>query len=633
MARLALLLAVFLAPPLAVAQTPPPPPTPRPLDEAVATPPGARDVTTAPTRRQTRFRFATNALRNGNTGEAIRVLEELLGEGPGDAAVAARLTDAYVAAGRVDDAVALVTQVDGETVSAYVRRGKILATAGRMDEARTEWERTVAVQPGVPMTYRLVADAMGEARLFEDAVDILERGRTALGQDDLFRLERANLYGYAGDFARAGLLYAAIVTEEPGALRGVQGRLRVFLTGEEAPEQFREAFDAAIAEAPLNTALREQAAWLASERDDYDAAIDLLRAVDRLESGDGQKLIDLARTARAAGDLDAAGRALDDVLDRHADTPAGRTALLERAQIALRRSADGAERAGLPTPHGDAARRTLTDYLAGPPTDPDAFTQAALDLGTLERDLYRRFGTADSLFFLASRSRDAAVSGRALLARAEVAVGRGDLYEARDRYTEVEDQLRIGPLAEQARYELAWLDVYEGFPLSALARVEALDNNTAADVTNDAIALGVTLRETLDGAPLDTMHTHLDAYGQAALAHRRGLYRDALALLDSLDAVDPVHVLGDEQLFLRAQTLRALGEPDAAVESLQDLARRFRSSFFLDRALVLTAAMQERDLFDAAAARETWDRLLERHPGSLFAPEARQNLARLRPSS
>ena len=629
MIRALLLLAALGAPLAASAQTPPAPPSPPRIRDA--TPANSRPAS-PPSRRQVRFRFATNALRNGNIAEAIRVLEELVSEGPGDVAVASKLVDAYSSAGRVQDALDLVTQATVDPAEAAVQRGTLLAGAGRTDEALAEWDRAVALRPDAPLTYRRVADAMGEARFFAEAAAVLEQGRVALGEDDAFRLERANLYGYAGDFARAGQLYAGILSDDPTALRGVQGRLRAFLSGADAAQAFRVAFDDAIAAAPLNTALREQAAWLATERDDYAAAIDLVRAVDRLDGGDGSKIIELARTARAAGAFDAAERALDDVLDRHGDAPPARAALLERAQLALLRSRDGAERAGLPTPHGDAARRTLAEYLATPVGDPAAMTQAALDLGTLERDLYRRYDTADSLFVIAARSRDAAVAGRALLARGEVAVGRGDLYDARDRYSEVEEQLRIGPLAEQARYELARLDVYEGFPLSALARVEALDNNTAAEVTNDAIALGVTLRESLAGASTDTLHTHLDAYGQAELAHRRGMHSRALVLLDSLDAADPGHVLGDEQLFLRALALRALGESAAAIETLGSLAQRFRTSFFLDRALRLSAVIQERDLFDTAAARETWDRLLEQHPGSLYAPEARENLERLRTS-
>ena len=626
---LALLLALMSGG-VAAAQTPPPPP-PQPQTQPRLEAPRSGNPNRQPaTRQQTRFRFAANALRNGNTAEAVRVLEELVAESPGNTSFVTKLADAYQAAGRPDDAVGLLQRTAGDSAAGLVRQGAVWADAGRMDDARAAWRRALDADGASPMTYRLVSEAQAEARLFAEAAETLEGGRLALGEDDLFALELANLYGFAGDFDRAGRMYAQVLVATPDAQRGVEGRLRSFLSGGGAPEAFARAVDDAMAEAPLNTALRETAAWLATERDDYDTAIDHVRAVDRLERGDGAKLVALARTARAAGALDAAGRALDDVLDRHPDGAQARGALLERARIALLRSDLDAERAGLPAPHADAARRTLARYLAGFAGDADG-PQAALELGDLERTMYRELDRADSLYLIATRSRDAAVAGRALLARGEVAVARGDLYDARDRFVDVDEGLRIGPLAEQARYELARLDMYEGFPLSSLARVEALDNNTAADVTNDAIALGVTLRESLaDG---DSLNLHLGAYAQAELLHRRGLHQASIALLDSLDAAQPYHALADEQLVLRARALRAQGDSQAALDVLARLDDEHPSSFFRDRALVLMAEIAERDLNDAGTARDAWDRLLDLFPGSLYAPQARVELRRLTPTS
>ncbi len=54
------------------------------------------------------------------------------------------------------------------------------------------------------------------------------------------------------------------------------------------------------------------------------------------------------------------------------------------------------------------------------------------------------------------------------------------------------------------------------------------------------------------------------------------------------------------------------------------------SSFFRDRALVRQADIAERDLGDPGRAEAYLRTLLERFPGSLFAPEARTQIQRLR---
>jgi tetratricopeptide (TPR) repeat protein len=91
-----------------------------------------------------------------------------------------------------------------------------------------------------------------------------------------------------------------------------------------------------------------------------------------------------------------------------------------------------------------------------------------------------------------------------------------------------------------------------------------------------------------------------------------------------------MHPLADEILFLRAQTYRDLKRPEDAAVALDRLAERVPLSFYRDRALVLLAEIAEHDLKDRAAAAAHYDRLLELFPGSLFAPEARANLRRLR---
>ena len=128
----------------------------------------------------------------------------------------------------------------------------------------------------------------------------------------------------------------------------------------------------------------------------------------------------------------------------------------------------------------------------------------------------------------------------------------------------------------------------------------------------------------------DSLNTPLLAFAQADLLHRRGMSEETLAALDTLAARYPMHALTDEILFLRAQAFRDLGLFDEAVISLDQLAESVPLSFYRDRALVLLAEISEHDLGDPAAAMTHYDRLLELFPGSLFAPDARAHLRRLR---
>ncbi|MEL7362088.1 MAG: tetratricopeptide repeat protein, partial [Bacteroidota bacterium] len=463
----------------------------------------------------------------------------------------------------------------------------------------------------------------------------LQRGRDRLG-DVIAPVELAHVYGLALDYPRAVDLYLEALSRDPSLRPAIQARLTRMIDGQGAPEAFATAFSRAAALDPLNRGVRELQAWLALEQEEYDVALDAVRALDRLENEQGESLVTFAAQAVAAGADEAAAQALDEVLTRHSDGPMAPDARLARARLNDARATEARERTGLgPTPFADAAR---DDYLAFLDLYAAHRSRSAtlLALATLLRDVYRDFDASEARLTEAAEGFDVGVANRARLVLGDVALGRGDLETARERFSDVDATIRIGPLAEQARYELALIDFYQGFMYSALARAEALDENTAAEATNDAIALRVTLNDALDptvlpGPDVDLTQDPLHIYGRAALRYRRGLFAEALATLDSLDAtLSPGHALADESLYLRATVLLNRGEATNAIATLDRLLAEQPLSFFLDRALRLQAQTFERDLRDPASAAERYDRLLERFPGSPLAPEAREALRRLR---
>ncbi|WP_412062932.1 tetratricopeptide repeat protein [Rubrivirga sp. IMCC45206] len=580
------------------------------------------------------YRLAVNLLANGRLDEATALLEDLYAEDPTAVAVWLKLEEAYLASRRFDDAVrhtdAWIARA-GPTVSFLAKRGTALSRAGRDEEAQQAWAEAIALEPGDPQTYRRVASEIGGLRLYDQAAQVLADGRDRLG-DAILPVELAHLYGLALDYDRAATLYLDALAANPELRPTVQSRLTRLLSGRDAPAIFGAAIDRAAALDPLNRAFRELQAWLALEQGDFDRALDAVRALDRLEAEEGQSLVRFAEQAVGADADDAAARALDEVLTRHPTGPAASRARYERSRLW---DAQARKSVAL-TPAADSARAGYLRYLADFPAD-DYAPASRLHLAELLADVFREFERSEDVLRQAAQSRNPVIAARARLRLGDVAIQRGDLDAARAQFQDVDQAVRIGPIAEQARYELALIDVYQGFMYSALARVEALDENTAADASNDAIALRVTLSEALDASPdldldADRSGDPLHVYGRAALRFRRGAFAETLATLDSLDAaLSSTAALVDESLYLRAAVQFAQGEDAAAVATLDKLLADVPASYFGDRALRRQAEAFE-GMADPASAADRYDRLLERYPGSPLAPAARQALRRLRSS-
>ena len=629
--RLLLTLLVSAAVPVAAQDTPPAPPPPPPQ---IRIEPGTRPQRTRPQATPTgraALDLASSYLSAGEVDRAIALLEDLYAARPGSGAVWAKLGQAYVAGRRFDDALRLVDERiarDGATVETLTEKGAALYRLGRPDDATRVWQEAIALSPDAPLTYRRVSNTVGGLRLYDEAADILAQGTARLGDAALFRLERAHLYGLAGDVPQAAAAYLDVVVDDPSTARSLQNRLERILTDEAKRDEAQAVLDDRVRQHPLNAGLRQVAAWLALERGDYDAALTATRAADRIAGGDGREVYRFAQTAQASGALDAAGRALDDLLSRYADGPLAPAATLERARLSERRAEAAGERPGNgSTPLTDAARDGYAAFAEAYPNHPET-PDALQRLADLQLHAYRDADAAEqTLRLLTTRSTNPSQIGEADLELGAVALQRGDLFVARERYAAAEDRLRTGPLAERARYELALLDFYEGYLYSALARAEAMDDDTAADVANDAVSLRLTLDE---NAGPDSTNAALRTYGRAALLHRRGLHDDALVTLDSLAADAPSHPLADEVLVLRAAAARALGRTADALALLERVPAEHPLSYLRDRALFQAAEIYEAEGADPAAALDAYGRLLDRYPGSLLAPRARERLRALR---
>ena len=581
------------------------------------------------------LQLAEQYLRAGETERALALLEDLYAASPSPL-LYARLLAAYLEAGRADAAAVLVERrlaEEGPSPSRLVDRATVLQRAGRADEAEAAWDAALAAAPEAEMTYRLVATAMANEQRYDRAAAVLRQGRAHLGDPALFQAELANVCALGADYGCAADEYLGLLAAQPEAVGAVQARLARLLDGEGAAGAFRAALDRAIRRDPLNRAYRELSAWVAVEAGDYRAALDANVAIDRLEGEEGQSLFAFAEEATTGEAFDEAERAYALILEQHPDGPLAPLALLGRARLAERRAEATGERAfdadgnRIPAPGYEAALEGYRSFAERHPNHPEA-DDALAAAARLDRTVFRDYDDAASILrTLADRPGDPGVRGQARLDLGRVALQQGDVAAARAAFAEVEEALRIGPLAEQARLELAHLDFYEGDFEGALARVEAMDENTATDVANDAIALKVLLME--NKGP-DSLSTPMRQYAHAVLLQRQGRATEALDSLDALLAVNPAHPIADEAVIARVGALRALGRTDEALAALEAFPTRFEGSYLAERALFLTGEVQERDRGDAAAAQAAYTAFLARYPGSLLAPEARARVRRLR---
>lgn len=600
---------------------------------AVGSPPaGAQEIDST---QAARFQLADAFLRAGQFDRAISLLEDLYAGSPSNYAFYAKLAEALENVKRYDDVIDMVNDrlVAERTPELISDLARLYYLKDEEERAYTTWDEAIETAPENANTYRVVYQSLVEVRQFERAIEVLERARETTGKHDGFRSDLAYLYSLTGRHESAMEEYLALLNENERQLGFVRGRLSRFVEQEEALRSSIAVTARAVRQVPLNRSYRELLGWLYVEAKSFEQALEAYRAIDRLEQEDGQVLFNFAQMAGDAAAYDVASDAFQEILSRYPDAPSAPQALAGSGEMHERWAEKSRERAfdhrenRVNAPHFEKALEIYETFLKRHPSHP-LYPTVLRRIGRLQQDVFIDLSSAEAtLREVVSRYPQSTAADEAEFDLARLALMRGQIDEARLRFSRLGERLRTGELAEQARFRLAQLHFFAGEFDAAQTIVEVIDVNTSTDVSNDAIELKLLLME--NRGP-DSLDVPLRQFARAMLYDEQRRPQAALDTLDTMLAEHARHALADDARFLRANVLRKLGRSLEAHDAFAELPLMHPQSFLADRSLFAAAEIQEHELGNNEAAVELYSKLLSTYPGSLLAPEARARIRTLR---
>ncbi|RMH20371.1 MAG: hypothetical protein D6701_03850, partial [Gemmatimonadetes bacterium] len=246
-----------------------------------------------------RLRQAAARESRGEYDQAARLLREILDDNPVSTGALFALERVLRAAGDVGAVLPAVEQflaADPLHPGPHTMRLRVYAELDSLAALRRAGEAWLAAAPRDADAYREVARAFGEAFGGDEALAVLERGRSTLSRADLFALEMGDLRLASGDTAAALAEWAAAVGPEGERASAVLRRVTAL-----EPDVARAAgrLVAALDREPTTSDRRRTAARIALEAGLGGEARRLAeRAIEPLDAGAREGfLVTLARRA------------------------------------------------------------------------------------------------------------------------------------------------------------------------------------------------------------------------------------------------------------------------------------------------------------------------------------------------
>jgi choline-sulfatase len=153
------------------------------------------------------FERAKALTRDGMTGEAVRQLRDLVRRSPGNVPFLVRLAEAEAADG--DEKVALATLQDAIALNPrldflHAHAARIHSRARRDEEAKAEWEATLALNPRYAQAWLGLADIAARSGSSAQETALLERGEASGARSAAILTRLAQLDLAAGKTTEAG---------------------------------------------------------------------------------------------------------------------------------------------------------------------------------------------------------------------------------------------------------------------------------------------------------------------------------------------------------------------------------------------------------------------------------------------
>jgi tetratricopeptide (TPR) repeat protein len=555
----------------------------------------------------------------GEWAKAEQWYEVQTGRNPDQESLAERLFECRLKMKRFEKAVILADEWLGRRPgdrSWRNRKARSLYAGGSRREADVEWGRLLESVPRDVSVYLIVASGMRRDGLLERAEQVLDEGKKKTGSPEVLIPDLADVRIERGRFREAAevlMEYGAAHPERVGILRD---RLDRFPRTGRPPDEVIDAFERAAARggAPFQVAAlilryalqsgRTQAAYKVAVRMDESAA----------PGQKGEGLEEFGRAAMDCGEMGWARTAFGEILKRYPDSQRIRDSWMGLMKI------NRSER------RWQEAVSCCDAALAGRHDD-SFFQQVMLEKGRLIRDGLFDAHRAKAVFAeIIERFPDAAMRSAWKTETGQCGILTGDLDSARADFREALLLARrerngdwITPLVWTARTLTYRGDFTAAQDTLSAVTLQALNPDLLrSPLLNDALDMKMRLSASAACCP-----ENLRMLAAAEWMARRRLYREAIAVLDSIPAEGSA--LFSEALLRKAALYHELGRDDECRAEIRRFLARFPGHESSDRALLLLGRSEERS-GSLDRALEAYDRILRTRPRSAAAGEARERI-------
>lgn len=517
-----------------------------------------------------------------------------------------------------------------EQLNFQVDLGTVYAKNEDPDKAKSTWDQAVKMIKTDDQVFTL-ANSFNAIRQYDHTIATYMRGRKISQTNYPYSFELAEVYKIKGDrLAMINELLDALEINE-SYIQSVQNALQTSF-GNDADAKQNELLKTEllkrISKNPDKTILSELLIWMQIQLKDWEGAFVQGKALDKRKKEEGNRVMALAQLFAQNEAYDIAIKAYQYVIAKGPDVYYYTNARMELLNVSYTKVVSKGNYT-----NADLLELEKNYIITINELGKSANTAPLLkNYAHLQAFYLNKADEAMTLLeeTIALPALSAPIQAECKLELADIMLMTGNIWDASLMYSQVEKANKYDVIGQEAKFRNARIYYYTGDFAWSQAQLDVLKGSTSKLIANDAMDLSLLISDAL---AIDTNEVPLEMYAMADLFAFRNKDEVAIKLLDSINKTFPNHALADEILFKKAQIELKHAKYAEAIIFYEEILKNHSEDILADDALFNMADINENQFKNYDKAKELYQQLLEKYPGSLYVVEARKRFRKLRGDS
>ena len=583
----------------------------------------------------------------GKIEDAIKILEKLHDEKPGNIAYLNLLKESYKDIGDFRQLLSLLQKNSALRPDNWRIEVELIDTNLKLkekDEAFAIINRLSKEYPNNYSVTRTIALVLSSNRLFDETVALYEDARIRSEKPAPITRDLANFHASRLNYSQATKEYIKFLDFAPQNFEFIRRQLSRFNTDSSTISSVLNNLKAGLKESPGNESLRQLVADYQFRTGNYEEALAEYIILETNSEKEGQFLFGFIENLKLEKQYQIGIKASRKLMTLKPNSRlypntyfmlAELTELNEASQneyypeLTFTLNQSDADR--INESPGIPISIAIYDSLSNSYQNSLIASKALFRMGEIYFTRLQNLDEAEKAFKRSILSyRSMQIIEPALARLADIDLERGDLTSAKETYLKLAETTKSEELRLKSKFISSEIEYFSGEFDSSLYHLNDLifEADFKDPIMNDALELSILLEIVKSDNSADSQEA-LKLYAKAALMSRQRRYSEARAAYKNLYDEYPDTPLSDDAFYLVGKLSATMGRFEESVETFDLFLVSYPESDLADKVLLSAGEISEIGLQESESSIYYYERLLIDHPRSIYADIARKRLRNL----